>query len=144
MSSPLPPDTHTWLGSADPDFLDLAIREIKAADSEAAVQRLREAPGLVWVCSQRSFVDLAEAWQSDPPIFLRHICPIHREQRLDERSLSKLHLDEEMLAAIDPVRSFSVQTRLFGEPNLKPFQLGTAGAPLCTRRVRVGRNADDV
>ncbi len=24
------------------------------------------------------------------------------------------------------------------------FQLGTAGAPPCTRRVRVGRNADDV
>ena len=126
MSSPLPPDTHTWLGSADPGFLDLAIREIKAADPEAAVQRLREAPGLVWVCSQRSFVDLAEAWQADPPIFLRHICPIHREQRLDEGSLSKLHLDEEMLAAIDPMRSFSVQTRLFGEPNLKPFQVNEA------------------
>ncbi|MGY2977923.1 SAM-dependent methyltransferase [Thermostichus sp. OS-CIW-31] len=123
MSNPLPPDTHTWLGSADPDFLDLAIREIEAADPEAAVQRLKEAPGLVWVCSQRSFADLAEAWQADPPIFLRHICPIHQERRLAEGSLVELRLDGEMLAAIDPALSFSVQTRLFGEPALKPFQV---------------------
>jgi 23S rRNA (cytidine2498-2'-O)-methyltransferase len=103
--------------------MDLAIREIEAADPEAAVQRLKEAPGLVWVCSQRSFADLAEAWQADPPIFLRHICPIHQERRLAEGSLVELRLDGEMLAAIDPALSFSVQTRLFGEPALKPFQV---------------------
>jgi 23S rRNA (cytidine2498-2'-O)-methyltransferase len=57
------------------------------------------------------------------PFFLRHICPIHQERRLAEGSLAELRLDGEMLAAIDPALSFSVQTRLFGEPALKPFQV---------------------
>ncbi len=120
----LPPTTHLWLGSADPDFLDLARREIAAADPEAVLQPLPEAPGLLWVCSRRSFADLAQAWQANPPIFLRHICPIHQERQLDEISL--LRLDQNLLAAIDPALSFSVQTRLFGKLNVKPFQVNAA------------------
>jgi len=142
VSRLLPPATHLWLGSADPNFLDLARREIAAADPEAVLQPLPEAPGLVWVCSQRSFADLAQAWQANPPIFLRHICPIQREFWLDEGSLAQLYLDEELLAAIDPALSFSVQTRLFGKLNVKPFQVNAAlaaqvaaavGAPLQVR-----------
>ncbi|MEN9223695.1 MAG: hypothetical protein Q6M04_14765, partial [Thermostichus sp. BF3_bins_97] len=89
------PDTHTWLGTADPEFLDLAIAEVEAADPEATVRRLATAPGLVWVCSQRSFVTLARAWQASPPIFLRHICPIHQEWLLPEGSLGELSLSPE-------------------------------------------------
>jgi 23S rRNA (cytidine2498-2'-O)-methyltransferase len=126
LSSPTPPDTHMWLGSADPEFLDLAIVEIETADPEAAIHRLAVAPGLVWVCSQRSFSTLAQAWQSSPPIFLRHICPIHQEWRLSEGSLEELRLNLEILGGIDPTLSFSVQTRLFGELNLKPFQVNQA------------------
>ncbi len=126
MSRFLPPVTHQWLGSADPDFLDLARREIALADPEAVVQPLPAAPGLVRVDSRRSFAELAQAWQAKPPIFLRHICPIHREQQLREGSPAELRLDEELLAALDPALSFSVQTRLFGKLNFKPFQVNEA------------------
>ncbi|MEN9229462.1 MAG: SAM-dependent methyltransferase [Thermostichus sp. DG02_5_bins_236] len=135
------PDTHTWLGTANPEFLDLAIREIETADAEAAVHRLESAPGLMWVCSQRSFAALAEDWQAIPPIFLRHLCPIHQEHLFSEGSLSPstLTLEDVLLGGMDPDLSFSVQTRLFGELNLKPFQVNQAlaeqvisavGAPL--------------
>ncbi|MFS8775256.1 SAM-dependent methyltransferase [Synechococcus sp. R65.1] len=126
LSRSLSPATHQWLGSADPKFLDLARREIVAADPEAVVQLLPEATGLMWVCSRRSFADLAQSWQANPPIFLRHICPIQRELWLDEGSLAGLRLDEELLAAINPALSFSVQTRLFGKLNFKPFQINEA------------------
>lgn len=133
------PDTYTWLGTADPEFLDLAIAEVEAADPEAAVQRLVEAPGLLWVCSQRSFAALAQDWQIVPPVFLRHICPIHQEWLLSGGSLEEWSLSPDIWEGIDPALSFSVQTRLFGELNLKPFQVNQAlaeqvisaiGAPL--------------
>ncbi|MFQ3584906.1 MAG: SAM-dependent methyltransferase [Cyanobacteriota bacterium] len=122
------PDTHTWLGTANPEFLELAIREIEAADAEAAVHRLESAPGLVWVCSQRSFAALAQDWQVAPPIFLRHICPVHQEHLFSKGSLTlpQLSLNDEVLKSLDPALTFSVQTRLFGELNLKPFQVNQA------------------
>ncbi|MGQ9837399.1 MAG: SAM-dependent methyltransferase [Cyanobacteriota bacterium] len=122
------PDTHTWLGTADPGFLDLAIREIETADAEAVIHRLESAPGLVWVCSRRSFAALAQDWQVLPPIFLRHICPIHQEYVFSEGSFSPeaLILEDRLVQSLDPALSFSVQTRLFGKLNLKPFQVNQA------------------
>ncbi|MEN9202197.1 MAG: SAM-dependent methyltransferase [Thermostichus sp. DG_1_6_bins_120] len=133
------PDTYSWLGTADPEFLDLAIREIEAADPQATVCRLEGAPGLVWVGGRCSFAALAEAWQAVPPIFLRHLCPIHQEYLFPEGSLGALTLADSLLASIHPDLTFSVQTRLFGKLNLRPFQVNQAlaeqvisatGAPL--------------
>ncbi len=130
--------------TADPDFVDLARAELLGAAPDARITGAA-APGVLLVDDVDFFV-LAAAWHGTRPMFIRHICPIMAGTRLyggeDDLDLLSECLHGELLDFIEPTLPFSVQTRLFDDGPLKPFDINRAlatviaeetGAPLDVR-----------
>ena len=130
--------------TADPDFLDLALAELRAAAPNAEIQAELE-PGLLLVAGV-DFFELAEGWRAQPPIFVRHICPVMAVYELAGSAEDLERLQEQIVAdfgpLLDPEFSFSIQTRV--QPGLpyKPFDINkpvsaalsqATGAPLDVR-----------
>lgn len=131
--------------TADPDFLDLAYKELEGAAPGA--QRLGAFSGeALLLALPGSFWELAEQWRQKPPIFVRHINPVQAMRPLPDgpnavHALRALAVDTfgEMM---DPSLPFSVQTRLFCDAAYKAYDVNTAlaqsleaesGAPLDVR-----------
>lgn len=137
--------TPTLILTADPGFADLAQAEMHQAkrDSHMAGEL---SPGVWLVSTDLPFTHLAERWRNHPPIFVRHICPVHLTVPLSgtpsDISALASAVQENLLALFDPELPFSVQTRLFATPAYKPFDINTTlsgiieanlGAPLDVR-----------
>jgi len=130
--------------TADPDFLDLALAELRAVAPDAEILAELE-PGLLLVTGV-DFFELAEDWRAQPPIFVRHICPVMAVYDLTGSADDLDRLQGQIVAhfgpLLDPTLPFSIQTRV--QPGLpyKPFDINkpvsaalaqTTGAPLDVR-----------
>ena len=114
--------------TADPDFLDFAQEELFAAAPDAQIVGFAE-PGVLLVDDVDFFV-LAAKWRAEPPIFVRHIAPIQAATPVyggesDLELLTEL-LRDELLDFVEPTLTFSVQSRIFGDILLKPFDVNRA------------------
>lgn len=132
--------------TADSDFLDLARDELRRADSEAQV--LTElGPEVLLVEDNGRFFPLAQHWQTQPPIFVRHICPVQETVALTGTGADLARLEQtvtrQFLDLVEPDWPFSVQTRLLADAPYKPFDVNSAladviqtrtGAPLDVRQ----------
>lgn len=118
--------------TADADFEALALEEVAHMDPQATSRRL--APGVFSVDGSRSFGDLAEAWLVKPPIFVRHLCPVQVTVTLDAAAPDLAALDAAVAMEIAPYladgATFSVQTRILGGGDLKPFDINQRLAAL--------------
>lgn len=144
MSSSHDAPTARLILSCDPGSADLALEELHAALPDAAPDSL--APGIFLVRTGESFPVLAELWLSQPPIFVRHICPVHVMLPLagDMADLDALTnpVTGELASLIEPAASFSVQARILAELPYKPYDVNSrlsaaiqdvTGAPLDVR-----------
>ncbi|MEM7115255.1 MAG: SAM-dependent methyltransferase [Chloroflexota bacterium] len=120
--------SSTFILTANPQFIDLALEEMqKAAPQAKAVQTL--ADGVLGI-GNADFFDVAEPWRQQKPIFVRHICPIYETlpltgQHKDIVQLERL-VKREFAELVDPELPFSVQTRLLDKASYKPFAVNTA------------------
>lgn len=123
--------------TADSDFLDLARDDLRRADPEAQV--LAEiGPGVLLVGGNARFLFLAQQWQKQPPIFIRHICPAQETVPLVRTGADLAQLAQcvtrQFLDLIEPAWTFSVQTRLFTDAPYKPFDVNSALADVIQTR----------
>lgn len=132
--------------TASPDFIDMALEELRAAAPAAVTSEA--APG-VHLVGGAAFDELAAAWRAAPPVFVRHICPVHEVAPLaghaaaDLAALREAAAQPELLRRFAPEAPFSVQARLLVELPYKPFDVNSAlaaalaphlSAPLDVRR----------
>lgn len=125
--------TQTIL-TCNAEFVDLALREVHSAVPGS--QQSREIAAGVLLLNA-PFEAIAAAWRTEPPIFVRHICPAQVQLDLPEENaeawlslLQKAHL-EAIAPHLAPRVPFSIQTRLLVEhPLLKPFDINNALAAL--------------
>ena len=133
--------TSTAIITADPDFIDLAREEVTGS-----VMLGRLDGGVLLLDLPTSYWELAEAWRYQPPIFVRHVCPVQERRPLPpgENAIHALRaLAEEKFAPLmDPALPFSVQTRILADTTYAPFDVNIAlskilearsGAPLNVR-----------
>ncbi len=128
------------IATADSSFAGAALAELRAVNGQI-VNEL--APGIWTVQLPGDFFALAEQWRQQPPIFVRHICPVQTivpladgvESLVETAVTTFTHL-------LEPDWPFSVQTRVLGDLDIKPYdinkplseQLATAsGAPVDVR-----------
>lgn len=102
--------------TADPDFVTLALAEWQAA-APGSQPPAELAPGVYLVSSAGSFWSLAEKWQTEAPIFIRHVLPVQVKVVLAGTA-----------ADLDKLRQ-TVQSELAGLP-YKPFDANNALAEL--------------
>jgi 23S rRNA (cytidine2498-2'-O)-methyltransferase len=116
--------------TADPHFADLALAELAKAQPGAKVGS--ELGAGVWSVTAVSFFNLAEQWRQQPPIFVRHICPVHLVLPVmgiaEDVPMLAETIGSELAAWLDAELPFSVQTRLLAEMPYKPFEVNTAVA----------------
>lgn len=132
--------------TAAPDFIYLAGDELGRVDPGAQILATL-APGVILVNTNDLFLDLAQRWQKQPPIFVRHICPAQTAVLLvgDGRDLAKLRraVWRDFLDRIEPSLPFSVQTRLLTAAPYKPFDVNSDLAEaIHTRPARRWTSAD--
>ncbi len=133
--------TPNLIATADPAFTKMALKEIETAAGQIVAEL---APGIWAVQLPGDFFALAEQWRQQPPIFVRHICPVQTilpladgVERLVETAVATFtHL-------LEPDWPFSVQTRVLGEVAIRPYDLNqpladqlaaASGAPLDVRQ----------
>lgn len=126
MSSELAP---VLILTAEADFLDLALDELRQVASDAQSTPL--AAGVHLVSSTQSFFTIAEMWRQAPPIFVRHICPVQgitslRNKLNADLAILRQQLTDTLLPLIEPELSFSVQSRILADLSYKPFDLNNA------------------
>lgn len=114
--------------STSPDFTELALTELRSAARKARVVAV--APG-VHVVTGVSFRDLAEAWRSSPPTFVRHVAPIDFICPLTATPADLETLASTITETLGPRMTnggvFSVQSRILGAaPPYKAFDLNVA------------------
>ena len=132
--------TPTLIATADPNFAVAALAELKKANADVVA----ELDAGIWsVQTSGDFFALAEQWRQNPPIFVRHICPVQTVLSLTDG------VDEVVETAVttfthllEPDWPFSVQTRVLGDLDIKPFDINkplsqkladASGAPLDVR-----------
>ncbi|GIK59090.1 MAG: 50S rRNA methyltransferase [Chloroflexi bacterium] len=116
--------------TANPHFIDLAWAEL--ARVQPAAQPAAVLADGVWAVTAVNFFTLAEQWRQQPPIFARHICPVHLALPIAGLAADVPLLAEVvgtgMVAWLDGELPFSVQTRLLADVPYKPFDVNTAVA----------------
>lgn len=122
--------TFSLVLTANPDFAQQALAELAQAAPEAKTVRL--AAG-IWGVTAVPFSALATQWQQQPPIFVRHICPVNLtvplSAELFDLAAVAQTVGHELADWVAPELPFSVQTRLLAEPaGVKPFDVNTAVA----------------
>lgn len=126
--------------TADPSFVDLALPELEAASTLQHVTTLDD--GVLLVTIDVSLWELAERWRLDPPIFVRHICPVQATVSLRAKSGADLAIlrqavTEELLDLVDPTLPLSVQTRILADLPYKPFDVNKSIADLLVEQINV-------
>ncbi len=102
--------------TSSPDAGPIALDEIRAVDKAARLRRWLE-PGIGWAELGIPWETLAARWRAQPPVFCRHICPVHVRLPLQQTpdDLDKLvELCWQFSPGPDASYPFSVQTRLIG------------------------------
>jgi 23S rRNA (cytidine2498-2'-O)-methyltransferase len=128
MSAAHSEDSRSWARlvlTCDAEFLEFAQEELMQAAPAARVER-ELAPGVLLVEPGLSFGTLGAAWLAQPPIFVRHICPMDEEMRGDGTPADVDRLTwmaADLLDQLDPDLSFSVQTRVLDDVGYKPFDV---------------------
>ncbi len=111
--------------TADPAFSEMALAEMKKADSEMTV--LHElAAGVFAIGFADDFFVPAELWRKHPPVFVRHISPVQLQIASADVQQIVTETVAEFVDWVDPEFSFSVQTRLLEKVDFKPFAVNTA------------------
>ncbi|MBK8050107.1 MAG: 50S rRNA methyltransferase [Anaerolineales bacterium] len=124
-----------WLVlTCDEGSVDLAEAELlQAAPKARVVATLDE--GVLLVSAGAPAADLAAAWETKPPIFVRHICPVQHIVVLEgapedvSTLVAALNVgapQSGILSEFAAETSFSVQTRLLSETPYKPFDVNQA------------------
>ncbi len=139
--------------TAAPGSAQLALEEFRR-DSINGQQLTELAPGVWLVDCDEGFWGLAETWIDEPPIFVRHICPVdlaipliatrayseavaHRSRAPQWRAKQSIPINKglarlsdvavaEYAERIDPDVSFSVQSRILIDLPYKPFDINQA------------------
>ncbi len=130
---------HTLILTAQADCIDSAMREMRTAVPTAKISA-ELAPGVLCIdLNAETFENLAATWRVQPPIFVRHICPVEEMVVVDDHARPVPRLQSALmplLVQIVPDRHFSIQTRVFGEGlPFTPFDLNNPLAEL-VRTVR--------
>ncbi|MBX3061042.1 MAG: 50S rRNA methyltransferase [Anaerolineae bacterium] len=122
--------TPSLILTANPHFIDLAWAEL--ARVQPSAQPAAVLADGVWAVTAVNFFTLAEQWRQQPPIFARHICPVHLVLPVAGLAADVPLLAEvvgaDMAAWLDAELPFSVQTRLLADMPYKPFDVNTAVA----------------
>ena len=117
---------HQIVITADEGSLDLALKEVYAVDPAVTVTQ-EFAPGVLLLNCNVSFGEIAAAWAEDPPIFVRHVNPVHSFLALDDgadwRGALEGVVAGEILPYLEPTLPFSVQCRVFPHAPFKPFEV---------------------
>lgn len=128
------PLATTWLVlTCDEGAVDLAEHELRRAASHSKVAA-HLTPGVLFVDAGLPFFELAAAWAAEPPIFVRHMCPVQTVIPLwdspgdpDEMAAALAPPSGDGLAAyVASEQRFSVQTRLLAQLPYKPFDVNEA------------------
>ena len=119
----------SFILTANPDFNNEARKELLKAIPDANMQT-ELAPGVWAVESPTDFFTLADLWRKYPPIFVRHICPVMMTCEsigsVDSLTTLAQTVVDEFNDLFDPSEPFSVQTRIFGDVDYKPFDVNRA------------------
>jgi 23S rRNA (cytidine2498-2'-O)-methyltransferase len=138
-------DAGEYVLTIAPDFVEMGLAEARKVDP--ALQLRREcAPGVYLASGTRSFLEIAAVWRAAPPIFVRHISPVHVAAELAGTAADLETISQYVLGELSGFfladAPFSVQTRLFGDIAFKPYDLNqrladaigdVIGAPLDVR-----------
>jgi len=123
--------------TAAPAYLEPAWQELRRGVPGAAgkLERAPLAPGILLARLPGSFLELAGRWSANPPIFVRHIAPVHVS--LPDPTLRTIleATESTLLAHLDPALTFSVQTRVVAQDTAgpRPFDLNQAASDLVIR-----------
>lgn len=129
--------------TASPDFTDLALDEVQKTG--CTIRRCRSLDsGIYLIELTESFWELAEIWRLDPPIFVRHICPVLTMIELTRSDMDIEQmiagLEHEILPLIEPELTFSVQSRTLAKFPYKRFDINTALASEISERTHAEVN----
>ena len=133
--------TPTLIATADPSFAPAAVAELQKAGGQIVAEL---DPGIWTLELPGDFFALAALWRQNPPIFVRHICPVQTilsladgvDSVVETAVLTFTHL-------LEPDWPFSVQTRVLGDLKIKPFDINkplsqklteASGTPLDVRQ----------
>lgn len=124
--------------TCDPNFFLLAQREM---DEAAHVDEVIQLDGGVYLVSMHDlFSDVADRWRREPPIFVRHICPVQETVSLARESTDLVKLTQILLEEIAPLvegdLTFSVQSRTLCELPYKRFDINKALSDALQRETR--------
>lgn len=137
--------THELVKTSDPLFDQAALDELdRIAPGLEQTEIL--GPGVHLVRHGLPFHTLAETLRAEPPVFVRHICPVQARVALggtpaDVETLVQSVVGE-VIGWVEADFPFSVQTRLLADVAYKPFAVNNAvagvvaeaaGAPLDVR-----------
>lgn len=112
--------TPTLIATANPAFAAAALAELRQAGAET-VEAL--APGIWAVKTAGDFVALAEQWRRQPPIFVRHICPVQQVMPLVNGVAELVETAVTTFThLLEPAWPFSVQTRVLAG-GAKPYDI---------------------
>lgn len=128
--------------SSDPEFTTAALDELRARDEGLAVVR-DLAPGVTLIETEASERAFAGNLSAAPPIFVRHIVPVHAEVPLtkgadDVAALTDAVRQSRQFGRLGPAEPFSVQARFvtagerLPERPYSPRALRDAIAPVVT------------
>ena len=129
----------TLIATADPAFAKTAVAELEAASGQILAEL---APGIWSAQLSGDFFALAEQWRQQPPIFVRHICPVQTvfsladgiDNLVETAVTTFTHL-------LEPEWPFSVQTRVLGALSHKPYDINK---PLSEQLAKASGAALDV
>lgn len=116
-------DSKHIIFTVSPEAEQIALNELRAVNSAIKLIKWID-HGIGMVFWEEGFNSLAEIFREKPPVFIRHICPVHTELKLE---LDSSYMDMIVEAAmalfplLDENKTFSVQTRMFGKGE-RPYE----------------------
>ena len=142
LLSVIPPQVlHQAIITTSADAYKLAVEEAKPFIT--AHTPLSDTAFLVSL--SQSFEEVATAWQTQPPIFVHHICPAQVHLNLQDDLSDLAHMqaacmaltaDAQRLIATLPISDFSVQTRILdrhAQRTYQPFEINQKLAQVFTQ-----------
>lgn len=132
-----------FIVTADPDFTSAALDELRAFDPSLRREALL-APGIALVAVEQPERALANAVSAEPPIFVRHIMPVHAvvpvaNDQADVERLVEAVRAARQLDRLAPEQPFSVQARFVSargplpDRPYTPYALKEAIVPVVAR-----------
>jgi 23S rRNA (cytidine2498-2'-O)-methyltransferase len=107
--------------TSQPGFAREGLIEIKSRiDDTSPISML--APGIRLLATALPYAEIGLVLRENPPVFVRHICPASAWTCLGANPMASLREVAPWIAELlDPRRTFSVQTRVFGDAVVRRF-----------------------